>query len=712
MAQLVQQEWRNWTQGVVTAGEDDLLPLEALTRGKNSALVRTAPGVAIVATRPGLTTVNTLPITGSPAIIGQVDFRAYSAGSYEPYHLLLTSTGRLDYPDTPTTTTQFDAADATPFTGLGTLDSAVANNAAFLCTGQPGDNLKAYLEGGTPKVRAWGFSRPTVGMMAGVAGGAGSHNGTYELRVTFRNTRTSHRSSISDTASSTVSVTNQEISWSNVPVSADPQVDQRELWVRNTATMAQFYRAGTIDDNVTTTATTSIADLSLIIVAPDTAENDPPPDLLYCEFHNSRMFAVGPGAPTTLLYSKIGDPEAFDPDFFELVGAADGQPITGLRSAHGLLLIFKRESTWILVGDDPASWELRLLFSDTGCVGQRTIVSVEGTTYWWSEHGPMSWDGASPQPLSIARGILDEAVDPELYAPAYFASAAATVDSRNQRILWALPEVGQDRNTVVRPYHYGLQRWEADAWQLPDVASLATIDDGTSTPTVYVGTHYGHLQRFSSSASDGAVHSGTVSSATSTTITDTGASFPTTGNGLVGSYVHVVASNGREIQRRRISANTATQLTVSNAWSPTPNSTFTYIVNGIDFQVDTTVEDFQASFMRKRLRHLFLQVQATAAASLYAEIFVDGATTPTETRRFSLTSGGSVYGSAVYGTGVYGGARSTAERTRLGVVVRSAKVRVRVLSGLARTTLLKVGLSGELLNDNLGRGDTGTRITG
>ncbi|HYE17349.1 MAG TPA: hypothetical protein VEA69_02835 [Tepidisphaeraceae bacterium] len=717
MAELVTAEWKNWADGVITAADPELLPATASPRGRNSVLTRVGPGVALVTTRKGVSEINATPITGSPAIIGQAEFKSYASGAFTTYHILVCSNGRLEYKDGATSTAVWDSGTAAPFTSSTSPylwpAFAAANNCLFICNGTSGENKKAYLEGGTRRVRNWGITRPTVGTMAGAAGAAGNHNGTYELRVTFRNTRTGTESSISNTASATVAPANQQINWSNIPVSADAQVDQRRLWVRNTATMANFYLAGTVNDNSTTTATTNVADTALTVIAPDTAENDPPPTLSVSCWHGSRMFGAGPDAPTTLLYSKLGNPEQFDPDFFEYVNPQDGQPIVGLHSAHGVLIIFKRESTWVLVGDDPNSWEVRPLFRDVGLVAHRAVTTVEGITYWWSEQGPMAWDGAAAQPRALGRGLLAEAIDATEYANDQMKGAAVLADRPNQHVVFALPGSGATRNTLLRPFNYTLQRWSADKWEVMDVASFGTVDDSTEVPVSYIGSYSGQLFKWWDTFADGTpsgTTSGSVTGSTGTTLSDSAASFRTAGNGLVDRYVYAIAADGLTVQRRRISSNTATQLTVASAWTTNPNTTYTYVIGGIDFQFDLAITDLGAAFFKKRLRHLFLLTKVDAATTINVDVLTDEATTPRRQWSMALTPGGATFGTSTFGSSAFGSGRPAADRIRIGVTARTARVRLRQLANGKSLTLIKAALSGELLNDNLGSGEGGTLL--
>lgn len=85
--------------------------------------------------------------------------------------------------------------------------------------------------------------------------------GDYQYHVTFRNTSTGTRSNPDLTFGPITieDVERQGVTLSNVPVSADTQVNQREIW-RTIGNGAIFFLAGTIDDNTTTSFTDTTAD--------------------------------------------------------------------------------------------------------------------------------------------------------------------------------------------------------------------------------------------------------------------------------------------------------------------------------------------------------------------------------------------------------------------------------------------------------------------
>ena len=109
-----------------------------------------------------------------------------------------------------------------------------------------------------------------------------------------------------------------------------------------------------------------------------------------------------------------------------------------------------------------------------------------------------------------------------------------------------------------------------NAWTARSVTGLPTAW-GTDAQLVATG---------SSSSNNGAGFvNGTASAGTSTTLSDASKSWPT--NGWTNAQVRIKSGTGVG-QIRSIASNTATQLTVSSAWTVTPDTTSQYVIEGND----------------------------------------------------------------------------------------------------------------------------------
>lgn len=83
--------------------------------------------------------------------------------------------------------------------------------------------------------------------------------GTYKYLVTFRNGTTGTRSNANPTPVVVDSVERQPVGLTNLPISSDTQVTQRELW-RTFGGGSIYFRLAVINDNTTTVYTDSVAD--------------------------------------------------------------------------------------------------------------------------------------------------------------------------------------------------------------------------------------------------------------------------------------------------------------------------------------------------------------------------------------------------------------------------------------------------------------------
>jgi len=670
MGKVITDQFGDWSKGVVTSTEASKLPKNASPRGYNSNLVNIGNS-AIPTKRDGFTTMNTTALSANP-IIGQFEYRRRSSDTIYAYHICVSNNGQVDWLNTSGVATSIGGA-ASLTAGDYFPSFCEANNICYLANGQ--ETKKISYVSAALALQGVGITAPTVGTMAGAAGAAGSHNGTYELRVTYANTNTGYESSVSATASATVTVSSQQINWTNIPLSADTQVTTRYLYVRNTDTMSRFYRAGTIANNTSTTATTNVADSALTTVAPDTDENNTPTSgIKYLAWHKSRLFGA---TNNYLYYSGEGKPEAWDPEGYELINPDDGQKITGLCVANDLLYIFKENSVYCLDGNDPDEWIIKLVVPDIGCVSFRSIVVSEGKLYWWSDSGPVVWDGLGAV-VPIGLGFIESDVRAinEVY-PQYICGAVSTVD---QLILWALPATSQTRNTFILPYSYRLNCWVSNYWDPIDACSLATVNDATGIVRVMLGSYAGQVFKYGTANNDG-VPSGT----TSATFTQSGTSlssvagtgFYNTGSKLVERYITLVDSNGHYVDRRRISSNTSTALTLALAITGLTNgATYTAYIGGPRFEWDTTWSDmsyssisgsYNGGISKKRFEFITVETDSDVTGiTYYIALAFNRDSSFGQVKTVTTTANSATWNASIWTSSSYGTRQTEVIRLRVG----------------------------------------------
>jgi hypothetical protein len=155
------------------------------------------------------------------------------------------------------------------------------------------------------------------------------------------------------------------------------------------------------------------------------------------------------------------------------------------------------------------------------------------------------------------------------------------------------------------------------------------IEDANDRLWIMLGDYDGFIYKLGTGGSDGIYSSfttlyGTVTSSTNTTLTVSTATWAT--DGLKGRYVYVypTAEGIRNFQRRRITANTGTQITVSAAWDANPDTTYTYVLGGVLFDWRSAWLDSGTPWSKKRLEFIYLHVGSPdATADFDLDVYTD-----------------------------------------------------------------------------------------
>lgn len=707
MGEVLQDLMTTWAGGVVTSIRPDALEPNTSPRGWNSTLTSEAEGQAAVSKRTGLTSITTTPISGTPAVIGMYLFQPRDlAGDLNKDFILVDDAGGINnLQDNGTLTAYSDT-----MTGTTPPDFETAMNLCFI------------VNGASPwKIDSTGLDTQIFGIVAPAApsiaaGGAGVMTGDYQVALSYYNDETGHESSTSPV--STITLAAQQLVVT-LPTPTDPQVDFIRIHIRKTTLSAVLFMVTTgtgYDPNGqgwavgTASVTLDLSDSDIngfIIRSPDEDENDPPPaNLKYLCWHQQRMFGSD---GQNLFYSKLGYPESWDPENEEPVSEDDGELITGLHSVGGVLLIYKTSSVHGLYGDDPKSWYLRLLDADTGCTSHRSIVTVEGRTYWWSQRGPVQLRMESQTADPIGFALIGETLSSTVLNHGQFHRVVCAPDYANQRVVFGVADVGETRQTRLLPFSYRLQRWESDKWDPMDAASLAEYRASTDIGYMVLGNYAGEVLKFDSATNDG-VPSGTVSGSfvqsgtTLSVLTDALATFLTSGNGLKERKVTLQTASGEWVARARIASNTGTALTLASTISGLTNgATYFYYVGGPDFQWDTAWRDAGLPFYKKRYEFLFLELDAVASTNLTVELGFDGNPNYGQLKLTPLTPDTTTWNDAyLWAARSYAASGRKLHRLRVGRTGRVYRLRLRQPEPNKPVTVLKSGMQLEKQTTKLG----------
>jgi hypothetical protein len=191
------------------------------------------------------------------------------------------------------------------------------------------------------------------------------------------------------------------------------------------------------------------------------------------------------------------------------------------------------------------------------------------------------------------------------------------------RIVFGVIDGGQSKVQRLLVFNLEVGAWESTNWDPMDAASIFVSYDEDGEAHMYLGNYNGQLFRMLSGGTDG-VRDGTtsgtfVAGATSVgVITDGAAAFDTTGAGLRQRRVRLIDPDGQVVisNRIHISSNTATALTLSGSFSGlTVGATYTYLVGGPDFMLETYWGNMRLPFVDKRFDLFFSEFRVDEGVS-------------------------------------------------------------------------------------------------
>lgn len=625
-------ELLHWSRGVITSAEPDRAELKnALVRADNAMFTSVGDGQAQVRKRYGMTVVNRTPVNNSsgagPAIVGGTPYKYQSGGATTRYTVVLTSTGRVHLFEDDGAGTDLSSTDLGVIltADVTSLDAAEMNNRLFLLDNRAGQ--ASVLDDAQVD---WGVTPPTGLVTAGT--GSGSMTGDYDVVVTKWNDDILAESNT--TAVSTVTLASQDlrITLDSVPA-ADSHLYFRVYlrkqslgggqWRVLSSVGGESFVGGTVqgfslaDVSPTVTVDIDISDAALadLIIAPPAVNTRgvPPSTAKYAAVFQRRLFLAD---DSNVYWSELDLPDAFNPLSVEPIASPRGGNITGLlpmADGSGLHIFTETGRHSIRGGADPNSWTIDVEDAELGAVSRGGLAAYRKVVSMWdADHGPVllaSDGGAAYIGTDLIRDNVKQSV---LNTGSFHLWQSAALDGR---MLFGVVEGGQSRVQRFLVFNVEVGAWESTNWDPMDAASLFVSYDSDGEGHFYLGNYNGQLFRLldDSSGNDG-VRTGTVegtfvASGTSvSTITDAGATFDTTGAGLRQRRVRLVGPDGQVVQSARIyvSSNTGTALTLSASISGlTDGATYTYLVGGPDFLMETYWGHLGKPFVDKRFDILY-----------------------------------------------------------------------------------------------------------
>lgn len=301
-------------------------------------------------------------------------------------------------------------------------------------------------------------------------------------------------------------------------------------------------------------------------------------------------YSIRPGVAEKQLvyYSEAGLPESV-PATNAFALREDGDEIVGLMARGSFLFILKKRNVYRFTFESNPAVDGGVFHAiNRGCVNNRCWVITEDMAYLMDEGGVYSFGGDQGiESVSLQIKDIFRHGDTKINwaASRYF---HALHDPAEKTIRWFVALAGAylPRHAIV--YDYAMQRWSINEFPIPITASCRGVLNGVPTSIVAsLGKVYAlspGLQATDGAEPGSGTMRGTATSATWDSLTDTTASFASSGMGL--TPVTIVDGRGAG-QTRVVASATSTTLRFTQPWAIIPDSTSVYQVGGIKWSWKT-----------------------------------------------------------------------------------------------------------------------------
>lgn len=163
-----------------------------------------------------------------------------------------------------------------------------------------------------------------------------------------------------------------------------------------------------------------------------------PPTGKFLAFHKGRLFIAGQSDPTKLSWSDFADYDTWSSTGFVFVPQSKtGDPITGLHVFQDNLIIFTRDTKYVLYGDDPGNFVLRQSSGKKGATCQAVIKSDPNYIYFLSDDGVYRYNGSQDE-------LMSDPIQPELSNIADPTKCSAVYQGNYYRLYY--PQIGATTN--------------------------------------------------------------------------------------------------------------------------------------------------------------------------------------------------------------------------------------------------------------------------
>jgi hypothetical protein len=723
----------NYADGVITSIQNDNLPANSVALGRNTKFHKIGPGVALLGTRDGFDVKNETQLVSGKPIQNLHYFKKLDSGTV----LLTTQDGS-------------GAASLYKWSGsVADLLSAGYTDGYFSFLNI--NNFALFVNGAdmgkTDGVNVFqlGIDRPNSAdwTAAAVAAGTDLPAGDYDVLITYYNANTNHEGPRSVDVK-TVTIAGGErlrVVLPSLATVADAQVTHARIYIRQQTTSNQFFSivdgttpaidadvlAFALDAAATTTVlfdTTQDTIDAFTTLAPGENENllDPATPFKFIVTYRQRVIACD---NYNIYWTPVGKPEGFNTvNDTEPVGVQDGEAITGMIVHDDTLIIFKRNRTYYLDGDDPETWVIRTLDPTVGNIAPRGFGVQDGSLYFLSLNGPQRWKGRQSPVEDINTKLVGAEFQPGIINFNRINETVCIRDNKNNFVAWSMHTFGEDRQSVVVPFNTQVERWMSSGWDCIDIDSSCQIINPDGSEEALYGDHYGNLYTTLPGKPDGIPFGTTYGGSSqllshSNTSTEIKPDISAANNSLIGRYIWIwrTDNDGTILGavKRRITANTDNVLTLTPALTTVPVTdggtpqTWKFSLGGIMHEMRTGFRNGGNSFYRKRIEFLFAELTSTVGTGdIIFQVFRDlNDITPKATSTQVIDSANN-WDEALWDIATWDGVELNIHRVPVHTVGHSWQTRLLYLATNGQLIARKLGIQWLTKTKKAGRG--GERI--
>ena len=494
------------------------------------------------------------------------------------------------------------------------------------------------------------INAPTSNPSLALASGSDMSVGAYRYDYARYSSITGEISPAYGTASSITTTTgNQRVAFT-LTLATSEQFDQLRIY-RTRVGGTQYYELTTQNTGspmsyTDTTADASLTTVSTIHTSAGATNTNRPVGATDVVYHRGRIHLIGlTGNRSRHRWSQLNS-YSFDSttDARHDVDADDGDFLFRGFSYDGALILMKDHSIHIMNGDvDELSFTWQVVSdkeTGIGCYCPFTGVATPIGVIFQGECGVYLYRPGMREPQRISDSIQDDLEDLDYSRRLLFVGG---FDPCNRVYLLSVTPSGATTNTRTYAYFIDTGYWSDWRYGMGniDVSNWALIHNSTSRMKAYLGESEGWVyESDADTGNDGVTsgtESGTATGGTSTTVTDTGAAFRTTGNGLTDITATVRAAGTNSYESQEISSNTGTILTTAT-FTTAPAASDAYYVGAIEGILSLGRFDFDdAGYKRFHAINFEFQSQSHSIQLLLG-FTVDGDTQPSTITAFSQSS--------------------------------------------------------------------------